>query len=72
MPVFLLTQDLVFPDPMHADEQGLLAVGGDLSMDRLLLAYESGIFPWYIDDQPLLWWSPVSRCVLRPSYVKVS
>ena len=72
MPVFLLTQDLVFPDPMHADEQGLLAVGGDLSMDRLLLAYESGIFPWYNDDQPLLWWSPDPRCVLRPSEVKVS
>lgn len=72
MPVFLLTQDLVFPDPMHADEQGLLAVGGDLSMDRLLLAYESGIFPWYNDDQPLLWWSPDPRCVLQPSEVKVS
>jgi len=57
---------------MHADEQGLLAVGGDLSMDRLLLAYESGIFPWYNDDQPLLWWSPDPRCVLRPSEVKVS
>ncbi len=72
MPVFLLTQDLVFPNPMHADEQGLLAVGGDLSMDRLLLAYESGIFPWYNDDQPLLWWSPDPRCVLQPSEVKVS
>lgn len=72
MPVFLITQDLVFPDPMHADEQGLLAVGGDLSMDRLLLAYESGIFPWYNDDQPLLWWSPDPRCVLQPSEVKVS
>ncbi|MGC6533506.1 MAG: leucyl/phenylalanyl-tRNA--protein transferase [Flavobacteriales bacterium] len=72
MHVFLITQDLVFPDPMHADEQGLLAVGGDLSMDRLLLAYESGIFPWYNDDQPLLWWSPDPRCVLQPSEVKVS
>ena len=61
MPVFLLTQDLVFPNPSYADEQGLLAVGGDLSMDRLLLAYESGIFPWYNDDQPLLWWSPDPR-----------
>ncbi|MDH3997536.1 MAG: leucyl/phenylalanyl-tRNA--protein transferase, partial [Desulfuromonadales bacterium] len=53
-------------------EEGLLAVGGDLSPERLLLAYRLGIFPWYGDDEPLLWWSPDPRCVLFPSDVRVS
>lgn len=72
MPVYLLTDDLVFPDPNQSDESGLLAVGGDLRADRLLLAYEQGIFPWYSDDQPLMWWSPDPRCVLRPKRVRIS
>lgn len=65
MPVFRLTEQLVFPDPELA-EDGLLAVGGDLSVPRLLLAYQSGIFPWFGEADPLLWWSPPRRAVLRP------
>ncbi|MBV1923563.1 MAG: leucyl/phenylalanyl-tRNA--protein transferase [Flavobacteriaceae bacterium] len=70
--MFLLNESLVFPDPSEAGEEGLLAVGGDLSSDRLLLAYQSGIFPWYDDLQPILWWSPDPRMVLFPSKFKVS
>ncbi len=60
--------DLAFPDPRDAlkDPNGLLAVGGDLSPARLLNAYRHGIFPWYDDDQPILWWSPEPRCVIDP------
>jgi leucyl/phenylalanyl-tRNA---protein transferase len=72
MPVFSLTEDLVFPPPELADEDGLLAVGGDLSADRLLLAYSMGIFPWYSENYPLLWWSPDPRLVLIPAELKVS
>jgi len=61
-----------FPDPNLADEQGLLAVGGDLTPDRLLRAYHSGIFPWYSAGQPLLWWSPDPRMVLFPEKLQVS
>jgi leucyl/phenylalanyl-tRNA--protein transferase len=64
MPVFLLGKELVFPPPDLA-EGGLLAVGGDLSTERLLLAYRSGIFPWYEDGYPILWHSPDPRCVFR-------
>lgn len=62
MPVYRLDRRLVFPPPDHA-EDGLLAVGGDLRPARLLLAYRSGIFPWYDDDSPILWHSPDPRCV---------
>ena len=72
MPVFRLTEARVFPDPELADPDGLLAVGGDLSVGRLLLAYRLGIFPWYGHGDPLLWWSPDPRCVLEPSAVHVS
>ena len=72
MTVFALTNDLVFPDPSFANEDGLLAVGGDLSLERLLLAYQHGIFPWYDDDSPLLWWALNPRMVLFPSDFKVS
>lgn len=72
MPVFSLTEDLIFPPPELADEDGLLAVGGDLSHDRLLLAYSMGIFPWYSDNYPILWWSPDPRLVLVPKELKVS
>ncbi len=64
MPVYALSRALVFPPPEKAVD-GLLAVGGDLSPERLLLAYRSGIFPWYSDDLPILWHSPDPRCVLR-------
>lgn len=71
MPVFRLTKALVFPDPELA-EDGLLAIGGDLSAARLLLAYQSGIFPWYGEDDPLLWWSPPERALLRPGHLHLS
>ncbi len=72
MPVFRLTDQLVFPDPSYAVSGGLLAVGGDLSPERLLLAYANGIFPWYSDPDPILWWSPDPRLVLFPEELKVS
>jgi leucyl/phenylalanyl-tRNA--protein transferase len=71
VPVFRLTQKLRFPDPDLA-EDGLLAIGGDLSVGRLLLAYRSGIFPWYGEDDPLLWWSPTERALLRPGHLHLS
>lgn len=64
MPVYRLSRELVFPDPREAEPSGLLAVGGDLGSVRLLLAYSMGIFPWYSEGQPILWWSPDPRCVL--------
>lgn len=64
MPVFHLTEKISFPPVEFADESGLLAVGGDLSADRLLFAYKMGIFPWYDYDTPILWWSPDPRMVL--------
>jgi leucyl/phenylalanyl-tRNA---protein transferase len=64
--------DLWFPDVADAREDGLLAIGGDLCADRLLLAYKSGIFPWYNDDEPIQWWSPDPRFVLLPHELKVS
>lgn len=67
-----LTQKLWFPNPSDASDDGLLAVGGDLSIERLVLAYNSGIFPWFEDDQPILWWSPDPRMVLFPEKFKVS
>ncbi len=66
MSVFQLSDDLVFPHPSLSCEDGLLAVGGDLSPQRLILAYSNGIFPWYSKDEPLLWWSPDPRLVLFP------
>ncbi len=67
-----LTEQLWFPPVFDASEDGLLAVGGDLSPERLLLAYQSGIFPWYSEGQPILWWSPDPRMVLFPKQLKVS
>jgi leucyl/phenylalanyl-tRNA---protein transferase len=66
VPVFRLTEDLVFPPAALARSDGLLAAGGDLSRARLLLAYSQGIFPWYSDGDPILWWSPDPRLVLFP------
>jgi leucyl/phenylalanyl-tRNA--protein transferase len=71
VPVFRLTARLVFPDPELA-EDGLLAIGGDLGVQRLLLAYRSGIFPWFGEEDPLLWWSPPERAVLRPGHLHLS
>lgn len=66
MPVFRLPREIIFPDPGFADQDGLLAVGGDLSQKRLLEAYRQGIFPWYSGNEPLLWWSPSPRLILNP------
>ena len=66
MPVFRLGPDILFPPARLAEENGLLAIGGDLAPQRLLLAYSQGIFPWYNIDEPILWWSPMPRCVLLP------
>ncbi|HMR76032.1 MAG TPA: leucyl/phenylalanyl-tRNA--protein transferase [Polyangiaceae bacterium] len=72
-PVFLgVGAPDAFPDPRTADEDGLLAVGGDLSMGRLLCAYESGIFPWYDVGLPPLWWSPDPRAIMTPDRLHVS
>ncbi len=68
----ILTEDITFPHPSQAEEDGLLAVGGDLSPERLLLAYHSGIFPWFNEGQMALWWSPDPRMVLKPEDIYVS
>src|SRR5262245_4051048 len=72
MSVYRLSQALVFPDPEWANPDGLLAVGGDLSVERVLLAYRRGIFPWYEEGYPILWWSPPRRCVIDPSGFHIS
>lgn len=70
--MFLLNDELYFPPVEQADENGLLAIGGDLSSERLLLAYRSGIFPWFSEDDPVCWWSPDPRFVLFPPEIKIS
>ena len=72
MPVFLLSDTIEFPPPHLASKDGLLAVGGDLSQKRLLLAYRMGIFPWFSNNEPILWWSPDPRLVLYPHEFKIS
>jgi leucyl/phenylalanyl-tRNA--protein transferase len=72
MPVYELSDELVFPDPSLAEEDGLLAIGGDLSIERLILAYSNGIFPWYDEGSPILWWALNPRMVLLPENLKVS
>ena len=72
MPIHRLGRAFVFPDPARAEPDGLLAVGGDLSPRRLLAAYAQGIFPWYDDRSPILWWSPDPRLVLFPGELHVS
>lgn len=67
MPVFQLTDQILFPPPELAEKSGLLAVGGDLSPRRLLAAYRLGIFPWYGENDPLLWWFPSPRLVIFPA-----
>lgn len=72
MPLTVLTEALWFPPVDKAAADGLLAIGGDLTTDRLLLAYRNGIFPWFNDDEPPLWWSPDPRCVLFPDELYIS
>lgn len=72
MPLFRLPRQPVFPNPELAEPDGLLAAGGDLSVDRLLAAYAAGVFPWYSAGLPILWWSPDPRLVLFPGELHVS
>jgi len=70
--MYYLTEKIKFPEVSLATEDGLLAVGGDLSTERLIHAYENGIFPWYEESEPILWWSPDPRFVLFPEQLKIS
>lgn len=70
--IFRLTKELIFPDPSLAEPDGLLAIGGDLSGERLVLAYQNGIFPWFSEGDPICWFAPHERCVIFPEKVKVS
>ena len=72
MSLYILDNDFWFPNPEEATEDGLLAVGGDLHPDRLVLAYQKGIFPWFNEDEPPMWWCPDPRFVLFPENLKVS
>lgn len=73
MPVYRLSKkEISFPDPVLAEENGLLAVGGDLSTERLLLAYLYGIFPWYEPGDEILWWCPKERFLIFPGEIHVS
>lgn len=68
----LLDDELIFPDTALAEPDGLLAIGGDLSIERLFLAYQSGIFPWFSEGDPILWYAPHERCVIFPERIKIS
>lgn len=70
--MYFLTDKIVFPDVSEASSEGLLAIGGDLSPERLIHAYSNGIFPWFENEEPILWWSPDPRFVLFPEDLKVS
>ena len=72
MTIYHLTDQLIFPDPEEAEPEGILAVGGDLTAERLLLAYRKGIFPWYSAGQPILWWSPDPRLLLYLNEIHIS
>lgn len=72
MPLFRLSSRLEFPPAWLARSDGLLCIGGDLSCERILLAYQNGIFPWFSDNEPILWWSPDPRLVLYPSKIRIS
>lgn len=71
MPIFQLNEQLQFPHPDYAEDNGLLAIGGDLRPERLLMAYSQGIFPWYSDGDPILWWFTSPRLVLFPSEFRI-
>lgn len=68
----LLDDEIIFPDTALAEPDGLLAIGGDLSVERLQLAYQSGIFPWFSEGDPILWYAPHERCVIFPDHIKIS
>lgn len=70
--MYFVTKELYFPPVEEASYEGILAIGGDLSVERLLLAYNNGIFPWYNADEPILWWAPSERMVVYPETYKVS
>jgi len=70
--MYFLSKELYFPPVEEATYEGIVAVGGDLSVDRLLLAYNNGIFPWFDADEPILWWSPSERMVVNPHDYKIS
>ena len=70
--MYYLTDKIWFPNPDEATEDGLLAIGGDLSVERLIYSYQHGIFPWFESEEPILWWSPNPRFVLFPEKLKVS
>ena len=70
--LYLLKKELYFPPVEQADENGLVAIGGDLGPQRLLMAYRNGIFPWYNEEDPICWWSPDPRCVLFPKDLHIS
>lgn len=70
--MYFLSKELYFPPVSEASYEGILAVGGDLSTERLLLAYRNGIFPWFEEDEPILWWSPPQRMVVNPKEYKVA
>ena len=72
MPIFQLPDEIIFPDVSYSEADGLLAVGGDLSIERLISAYSSGIFPWFSEKEPILWWSPDPRLVLFPDRFRIS
>lgn len=72
MPLYRLIDEVIFPPVELAEPEGLLAIGGDLSPERLIAAYREGIFPWYGEGEPILWWSPDPRFVLFPSELRVS
>jgi len=71
VPIYRLPREPLFPEPRLAEPDGLLAVGGDLRPERLLQAYAAGIFPWYSEGSPILWWSPDPRLVLEPAWLHV-
>ena len=68
----LLNDKLIFPSVEMATDEGIVAIGGDLGVERLLLAYNSGIFPWYNEDEPIVWWSPDPRFVLFPEKLRIT
>lgn len=72
MAVYLLNEEIVFPHPKNGEDNGLLAIGGDLSMERLDLAYNYGIFPWYMPGEDIMWWCPLERFVIEPENIHIS
>ena len=70
--MYLLNDNLQFPNPNLANDEGVLAIGGDLSSERLILAYKNGIFPWFNEGEPIVWYAPQERMVLFPKEVKIS